>query len=95
MIWAMRALWSRDENGVVDEIPETIPVIKIAPENLDPKLCKGFTAISRVLGLHKLTGLASWLSMQGAICKSCQPCRSECLVCRKCVSLVKSKDPVR
>ena len=38
MIWAMRALWSRDENGVVDEIPETIPVLKKAPENLDPKL---------------------------------------------------------
>ena len=38
MIWAMRALWSRDENEEVDEIPETIPRLKIAPANLDPKL---------------------------------------------------------
>ena len=36
MIWAMRALWSRDEDEEVDEIPETIPVLLV--ENLDPKL---------------------------------------------------------
>ena len=37
MIWAMRALWSRIEDEEVDEIPEAIPVLEVAPENLDPK----------------------------------------------------------
>ena len=37
MMGAMRALWSRDEEEEVDEIPETIPVLEVTPENLDPK----------------------------------------------------------
>jgi len=34
----MRALWSSEEDDEVDEIPEAIPVLEVAPENLDPEL---------------------------------------------------------